>query len=80
MNSNIFLFLEFCLNLIKITKFKEIKVITTISNSKIFIIFEHTYYTEAKFMKTLIEIKIKSIISQYGIDGGVAQLVRAQDS
>ena len=31
-------------------------------------------------MKTLIEDIFKSIINQYELNGGVAQLVRAQDS
>jgi hypothetical protein len=31
-------------------------------------------------MKTLIAIKGKSIINQYELKGGVAQMVRAQDS
>ena len=33
-----------------------------------------------KHGKSLIELKIKSIINQYELHGGVAQLVRAQDS
>ena len=33
-----------------------------------------------KFYKILIEQKIKTIINQYELDGGVAQLVRARDS
>ena len=31
-------------------------------------------------MKTLIAIKVKSIMNQYELKGGVAQLVRALDS
>ena len=33
-----------------------------------------------KFEQSMIELKIKSIINQINLDGGIAQLVRARDS